>query len=308
MILDTYCKDNNEFNNLKKKRGRKPKISTGDIIEKIPKKRGRKPTGKILEINKNYDDDESFNECMIAHLKMDNKEMNKVLSVKSNLNTEFNNILDNELDYTKNKNNNNESNNNYDNINNLVKIVHDDNSNKGIKNKHSNYINELYTKRKIIKSKINFLDNKNTWSDSTDTACWWCCHKFNNVPIGLPEYILNDIFYVFGCFCSLNCAYSYNLDLNDYKIWDRLCLLNNLKSIIFTDNEFILKPAPPKQSLKLFGGYMDIETYRNNFYIVSKDIIFYLPPLFSITGYIEENNINYISQNTPTKNNIIKNK
>ena len=292
--------DNGHINE-KKKRGRKPKIvDTIEMVEKIPKKRGRKPTGKIIELNKNYDDDTSFNDCMIAHLKLDMKQINKIISddIKYNNVENINTTI------------------NMENDNNLTKIVFDDviDISKGIRNKHSNYINEINSKRKLIKSKVEFLDKENDkWQESSDISCWWCCHKFDTTPLGLPNYFTKDKFYVYGCFCSLNCAYAYNLELNDYKIWDRQTLLYYLKSIIFTDNDFILKPAPPRQVLKLFGGHMDIENYRENFFIVSKEYMFYLPPLISIIGNIEENNLkndisNMLSNNDENNYFIKKNK
>ena len=299
-VNEDVIEHNNEHNNEKKKRGRKPKMVIKEkIIDKIPKKRGRKPTGKIIELNKNYEDDISFNDCMIAHLKLDIKQINKIISddVKYDIIDNFNTT-------------------NVETEHNLTKIVFDDiiDISKGIRNKHSNYINEINSKRKIIKSKIEFLDKENNkWKESSDIACWWCCHKFNTTPLGLPNYFTKEKFYVYGCFCSLNCAYAYNLELNDYKIWDRQTLLYYLKSIIFTDNEFILKPAPPRQVLKLFGGYMDIEIYRENFFIVSKEYMYYLPPLISIIGTIEENNLkndisNMLSNNDENNFFVKKNK
>ena len=53
----------------------------------------------------------------------------------------------------------------------------------------------------------------------TDICCWWCCHKCD-VPLSLPEKLYDDTFHVFGCFCSFNCAAAYNVNLNDYKIWE----------------------------------------------------------------------------------------
>ncbi len=289
----------NKSIDIKKKRGRKPKLVNVEICEKIPKKRGRKPTSKIIEINKNYDDDTSFNECMIAHLKIDIKDMNKIISTNEEINlNKINDINTSMMNDT-----------------NLTKIIFDDviDINKGIRNKHSNYINEIQTKRKIIKSKINFLDkDDDKWIENSNIACWWCCHTFDTIPLGLPNHFYKDKFYVYGCFCSLNCAYAYNLELNDYKIWDRQTLLNYLKSIIFTDNDFILKPSPPRQILELFGGHMNIKTYRENFFIITKEYLFYLPPLISIIGTIEEtnlkNDISNMLSNNDNDNYLIRNK
>lgn len=40
--------------------------------------------------------------------------------------------------------------------------------------------------------------------------CYWCCHRFDGAPLGLPMRYSGGQFYVIGCFCSLSCACAYN--------------------------------------------------------------------------------------------------
>ena len=310
----------------KKKRGRKPKNAGNiEVIEKMPKKRGRKPTGRVMELSKLSDNkDVLFNECLIAHLKLDSKDINKILNSKKNIkndtemnikeNEDKNDKNDDNIKFIKNKKseelefndlyddmiytnfqNHNKSNINIQENDQCYKCDNLENKiieleNKLIRHNIINKINENY-KNKIIESKVNFLNKQtNEWKTQTDIACWWCCHKFDTIPLGLPNYYFDNKFYTYGCFCSLNCAYSYNLDLNDYRIWDRLSLIYNFKNMIDPNNDILLVPAAPRQTLELFGGHTDIYTYRENFFTLNKEYMFILPPLISIIGTIEENN------------------
>jgi hypothetical protein len=42
----------------------------------------------------------------------------------------------------------------------------------------------------------------------TDICCWWCTYSFDTYACFIPEKFYNDTYYVFGCFCSFNCAAS----------------------------------------------------------------------------------------------------
>lgn len=301
-INNTIC--DNENNIIIKKRGRKPKIIIEkEPIIKIPKKRGRKPTGKILIIDKKSEImDIKINDCFLAHLKLDNKIIQKIIDKKkiTNENSQYINNDDElkkniiKINFSDNIINNNE---NIKLINEIKCLKCSDLENKisCLENKLSTLnitseISETY-KKKIIESKVNFYDkDKNSWIDKTDISCWWCCHNFTSIPLGLPNNYNKDKFYVFGCFCSLNCAYAYNLDLNDYRVWDRQSLIYHLKSIIQPDDNNLLKPAPPRQILQKFGGHISITQYRENFFTIDKDFLFILPPLISVIGIIEESN------------------
>ena len=126
------------------------------------------------------------------------------------------------------------------------------------------------------------------WPDQTNIHCWWCCHQFDGPPCTLPEYIRRDKFYVSGCFCTFNCAASYNFNKNDNEVWERYMLLNLMYKKLYNTSFVKIEMAPPREVLKTFGGYMDIEEFRNH--CIKQDRRFQVvkPPLISIIPKIEE--------------------
>ena len=129
----------------------------------------------------------------------------------------------------------------------------------------------------------------NEWPTNTTIACYWCCHKFNNTPFGIPVRYCNERFHVYGCFCSLECCAAYNLDSKDAAddVWERSSLINMLARRL--DYKNYVRPAPSRLALKLFGGHMEIEEFRE--YCNSNKIInINFPPMMTLTQQIEEIN------------------
>ena len=163
--------------------------------------------------------------------------------------------------------------------------------------------NSIPTKsRKVMQLKVDFVDihdGESKWKEKTDIACWWCTYNFDTMPCAIPEKFYKNKFYVFGCFCSYNCAVAYNLDINDYKLWERYSLIKLLYYKI-TGEHVNIMPAPPRQSLKKFGGNTDIKQFRNNSQSLDKEYRLIMPPMISIVPLIEED---YRDKNTiPSKN------
>jgi hypothetical protein len=104
------------------------------------------------------------------------------------------------------------------------------------------------------------------WPEKTNVHCWWCCHPFECSPCTLPtKYDPHRKRFTFtGIFCSWNCTKAYNFNLIDCKKYERsgfiTLLIQQLYGLPYAIN---IKAAPPKQCLKMFGGYMDIEQFRN---------------------------------------------
>jgi hypothetical protein len=117
------------------------------------------------------------------------------------------------------------------------------------------------------------------YPQKTDVSCWWCCHEFTSVPMGIPkktEVISRpgnepDLisFMVFGCFCSLECMYAYVL--NDKKLYEKCKMfdliymynqLNKDKTLNVKYKDKII-PAPARMTLKKFGGKLSIEQFRS---------------------------------------------
>jgi hypothetical protein len=175
------------------------------------------------------------------------------------------------------------------------------------------------------------------WIDKTDICCWWCCHQFDTIPIGLPiDYNVKlQKFRVKGIFCSFSCMLAYDSDMTPVKksmichLYKKLTggysvdmkdnyieMLQNDSNIqeLFKDNllykeEYInslislidepLEKAPPRCTLKMFGGQLDIEAFRNSFKErkVYKMIEY---PMYISRDYVEEvdlENIKKINKN-----------
>ena len=150
--------------------------------------------------------------------------------------------------------------------------------------------------RNILYEFIN-ANNEKTWPETTNIHCWWCCHQFTNTPCALPEYYKKNKFYVSGCFCSFNCCASYNFSKNDDNMWERFSLLNLLYKKLYQQKFVKISLAPPRETLKIFGGYLSIEEFREGLIKNEKTYNVIKPPLISIIPKIEEN----ISQSIKNK-------
>ena len=134
--------------------------------------------------------------------------------------------------------------------------------------------------RYLPKTSENTLDNKNIqrirvvqslksfkketqWPEKTDVCCWHCCHKFDSSPCFIPKIWdekRNRINF-FGVFCSWSCAKTYNSGMGDHKSAERCTLLTMVVRKIV--GKYVkITPAPPRQSLKMFGGYLSIDEFR----------------------------------------------
>lgn len=155
---------------------------------------------------------------------------------------------------------------------------------------------------KIKPMNISFINSRNGETiqcETTDICCWWCTERFDTLPCFIPERYRDGKFYVYGCFCSFNCAKRYNLELNDYKVCDRDSLLNKLYMQIFDNITPQINLAGPRESLKKFGGTLNIDEFRQNAVTVNKEVRLLLPPMVNLLACIEEKTaISNISNNS----------
>jgi hypothetical protein len=136
-------------------------------------------------------------------------------------------------------------------------------------------------------------NSANTWPESTNTCCWWCCHPFEGMPCALPEVYRRDKFFVCGVYCSFNCAASYNFSKNDGDdMWMRYSLLNLMYKKMYGTKFVKIGLAPPREVLKMFGGYMCIEEFRETSLRMDKTFQVIKPPMVAIIPKIEENILN----------------
>lgn len=121
----------------------------------------------------------------------------------------------------------------------------------------------------------------NEWPISTSIYCWWCCHPFDTIPCSIPYKYIDDTYFVYGVFCSPECSASYIFDESTYNNWEKYSLLNMLYREMYGNN-IKIKLAPPKQTLRIFGGNINIKDFRLNNINYENSYKIIIPPMQSI--------------------------
>jgi hypothetical protein len=127
--------------------------------------------------------------------------------------------------------------------------------------------------------------------ESTDVACFWDCHTVKGSPFVIPVAIEEDIWRVYGNFCCPECAaaYLFNERLDANVQWERYALLNRL----YSDNETSVRMAPPRSTLRLFGGSLDISEFRGMIAEKRMRIDVMTPPMISIIQVMDTKPIDF---------------
>jgi hypothetical protein len=112
------------------------------------------------------------------------------------------------------------------------------------------------------------------WPTVTDIACLHCCECFETIPVPSVRRFdeLRNIYYVYGIFCSINCAKSYLMEHEVSISTMRLLHFNHMCRNVYNIHSPV-KPAPPRMRLKKFGGDLTILQFRNNFTHITTQII-----------------------------------
>lgn len=145
-----------------------------------------------------------------------------------------------------------------------------------------------------------------TIEDTTEKVCMWCCHTFSSPPWSTPYIHKKKCYTTYGQYCSPECVCAYNFDdsnLTDDKKWHIYSMINSLAREMYDDRDFICKLAPPRNSLKMFGGKFTIDDFRSISLDKNREIKIYLPPVISILHNVEEFQDDIVSCNL--KNNIM---
>jgi hypothetical protein len=264
--------------------------------------------------NENENESESENDILCEYLDNNNIDITELYEKRLQYRLKEDNQLIENLENLHNDNNL---------LNKLVTSV-----NKKIQDKSSNISSNKDDVRKkgffmILSEYINMTE----WHVQTDVCCWWCCHTFDTIPIGLPlewsskfkKYRVKGIFCSFACVLAYHCDYNLNsntktmiIDLykkltGGYPVEkkeDFISMLyknTKIKELFKNDEtykeEYIktlsslieheLEKAPPRCSLKMFGGELDINEFRN----ASKERKIYKMieyPMYISRDYIEE--------------------
>jgi hypothetical protein len=95
------------------------------------------------------------------------------------------------------------------------------------------------------------------------THCWWCVHPLLGAPLHLPfKYDdRTDRFTTTGEFCSWECMKAFALDMSTSRSGEIQSFIAVMRRKAL-GKYVILKAAPKRQALKIFGGTLSIEEFR----------------------------------------------
>jgi hypothetical protein len=128
----------------------------------------------------------------------------------------------------------------------------------------------------------NILEKVQVNRYNQQTACFWCCHTFGWTACVLPKVYdaYKNLYTCEGNFCSPECALAYSYSDNkapDSAKWTQHALLGTLYSQLYLTRS--LSPAPPRSLLRLFGGSLDIEQFRDYTGGTNDIVLCDLPPV-----------------------------
>ena len=269
--------------------------------EKTHKKRGRKPRGgKVVPISTSPKTKYIPQQNVILHLKCSSIDLQNECISNSN-----NYSCDNFKDSIFNKGDN--FNNNFQSHSQSVISNNEDNKNIGIN--HHNNDNNLNDSQdnSVVWEKINNLaiNLHNNSISNNKSCCFWDTCSFDNPPLYIPKYVVNDVYQCYGCFCSPECATAYlmNEQIDTSTRFERYHLLNHLYGKIYNYTKNI-KPAPePYHTLSKYYGNLSIQEYRQELkserilIIVDKPLTRVLPELH------EDNDLLSINSKVISSNN-----
>lgn len=154
-------------------------------------------------------------------------------------------------------------------------------------------IRDIWKKLKILEHNlhINCTDNKKS-------ACFWDTCEFDNPPVYIPKFFMNETYHVYGCFCSPECAVAHLMEENiDSSIkFERYQLINHLYSKIYNYTKNV-KPAPnPYYMLEKYYGNLTIQEYRS---LLRNERLFLVvdKPLTRVMPELHEDNDDFIINN-----------
>ena len=273
---------------IKKKRGRKPKVSEiqvdkqslntenvvlltqveqaqveqtvlvvdedlpDDSSLKTPKKRGRKPKGGKIIVNSMFEETNVIHEPnIILHLKCKFADLDAnslAYELKGVDSFHFEKNKGGELGY-------------HVIDNHISSIKSEQATNVGL----SNNDNEFKILCNKLKNMSYNLQNNNISDKKSD--CFWCTCSFDNPPIYIPKYQINNIYQCYGCFCSPECAtaFLFKESIDTSTRFERYYLLNHIYNKVYNYTKNI-KPAPdPYYTLNKYYGDLSIQEYRRLF-------------------------------------------
>lgn len=144
-------------------------------------------------------------------------------------------------------------------------------------------VNKTYVQKDTYRNEVNTRSSIRfrksiEQTDDECVVCFYDCHPFEGEGYGVPISHEKDennhfTFNTVGKFCSLECCRAYVLDRQTVRA-DRENSLLALMAIKLFGRTTVIKRAPDRHLLKMFGGPLNIVEYRsslqsNNIYEIS---------------------------------------
>jgi len=131
-----------------------------------------------------------------------------------------------------------------------------------------------------------------TIPETSEVACFWCCHTFTNRPVVRPVRDTGEYLIVEGNFCCPECnlADLFESRRDFHTLWEQVALLYRVYG---ESCQGKIYPAPPKTILKLFGGKLSIEEYRALLRSHKVRVDVHLPPMVSILATMDTKPIDF---------------
>lgn len=128
-------------------------------------------------------------------------------------------------------------------------------------------------------------------------CCWWCTHSFTWSPYALPvcRDVHDDTYNTVGAFCSPECCAAYLFDGNNRygDPWKQYEMLHRMVHKLVEGTRVRIKLAPPRETLKKFGGPYSVEQYRQLLNDYRADVRITVPPIKPLQTITEETPTDY---------------
>jgi len=145
------------------------------------------------------------------------------------------------------------------------KIVYSDTEEDYITDNNSQKFS-VVKKQNKIKAMKHFKDVYSTGEEILQSKfrCMYCHHEFSNKPFFLPYDYEQKLqrYKIMGNFCSPNCVKAYSI--NSKIFCTKIHLVGQMYRSLFS-KDYRIKPAPPINILKCYGGTLSIDEFRANF-------------------------------------------
>jgi hypothetical protein len=148
---------------------------------------------------------------------------------------------------------------------------------------------------------VQFSSTKQTHELPSESSlgCFWCCETFSGRPCVIPTRVLENIWHVYGNFCTPQCGMAYLLSeiLDTHTRWERIALLHRLYGAQCAGKVY---PAPSREVLQRFGGPVNGVDFRAICEGQRVRVDIAQPPMVSILASMDTKPIDFYE--TPLRN------